>query len=115
MPRKLGKNYKKMEENKITRVFPDFENELKAIDPRLSIVVNPNRPKLANIKIDGTDVCPIPNFEIREHSDPGYTIELPNGIRPHRSKTEAIDLVKNTLKMIENPDSADAFFGRNGY
>lgn len=104
-----------MENNPITRVFPDFEQELKAIDPRLSIVENPNRPKLCNIKLDGTDVCPIPNYEIREHRDPGYTIELPNGVQPHRSKTEALDMVRHTLKMIENPDNADAFFGRNGY
>lgn len=104
-----------MEENKITRVFPDFENELREIDPRLSIVPNPNRPKIANIKLDGTDICPIPNFEIREHSDPGYTIELPNGVRPHRSKEEAIAMVKDTLERLKNPEMADAFFGRNGY
>src|ERR1035437_4641103 len=99
-------------ENKITRVFPDFENELKAIDPRLSIVVNANRPKICNIKLDGTDICPIPNYEIRENRDTGYTIEMPNGMLvPHRSKTEAIDLVKHTLKLIENPDNAAAFWG----
>lgn len=105
-----------MEENKRTRIFPDFENELKEIDSRLSIVPNPNRPKICNIKIDGTDVCPIPNYEIREHSDPGYTIEMPNGsLAKHRSKEEAIALVKHTLNVIETPDGADAFFGRNGY
>lgn len=103
-------------DNPITRVFPDFADELMKIDARLSIVPNPNRPLIANIKIDGTDVCPIPAYEIREHRDPGYTIEMPNGMLvPHRSKIEAIELVKHTLKMIENPDNADAFFGRNGY
>lgn len=103
-------------DNPITRIFPDFENELKLIDPRLSIVANPNRPKIANIKIDGTDVCPVPNYEIREHSDPGYTMEMPNGMMvKHRSKEEAIALVRHTLKVIETPDGADAFFGRNGY
>lgn len=103
-------------ENKITRVFPDFENELKAIDPRLSIITNPNRPKIANIQIDGTDVCPIPNYEIREHRDAGYAIEMPNGMLiPHRSKVEAIELVRHTLKIIETPEGSDQFFGRNGY
>lgn len=103
-------------ENKITRVFPDFENELKALDPRLSIVPNPNRPKICNIKLDGTDVCPIPNYEIREYPDPTYTIEMPNGsMAKHRSKEEALALVKHTLGLIENPENADAFFGRNGY
>ena len=104
-----------MEENKITRVIPDFENELKEIDPRLSIVLNPNRLKIANIKLDGQDICPIPAYEIREFPDPTYTIELPNGIRPHRSKTDAIAMVKNTLEMLKDPENADAFFGRNGF
>lgn len=104
-----------MEENKITRVFPDFADEIMKLDPRLSVVQNPNRPKLANIKIDGTDICAIPAYEIRDNRDVGYCMELPNGMVPHRSRTEAIELVKHTLKMIENPDNADAFFGRNGY
>lgn len=103
-------------ENKSIRVFPDFENELKEIDPRLSIVVNPNRPKICNIKLDGTDICPIPNYEIKEYPDAGYTMELPNGsMARHRSREEALALVFHTLKLIKNPENADAFFGRNGY
>jgi hypothetical protein len=98
------------------RVIPTFEDELKTIDPRLSIVINPNRPQLANIKLDGADVCPIPAYEIRDDFDPTYTIELPNGmVRPHRSRTEAIAFVNSTLERIKNPQEADVFFGRNGY
>lgn len=101
-------------ENKVTRVFPDFEEELKAIDPRITIVPNPNRPKIANIKIDGEDVCPIPRYEIRETPDPTYNMELPNGsIARHRSKEEAIALVKHTLNLLKDPKNADNFFGRN--
>lgn len=106
-------------DNPITRVFPDFLDEVMKIDPRLSIVPNPNYPKIANIKLDGTDICPIPAFEIREHADTGYTMELPNGsVVKHRSKEEAIALIMHTLKLLENPENpenADAFFGRNGY
>lgn len=103
-------------DNPITRVLPDFQDELQKIDPRITIEPNPNRPQIANIKIDGTDVCPIPRYEIRENRDAGYAIEMPNGsMAPHRSKTEAIELVKHTLKVIETPDGADQFFGRNGY
>ena len=102
-------------ENKITRVFPDFADELKAIDPRLSIRPNLNRPKIANIQLDGTDICPIPNYEIREHTDPGYTIELPNGMVPHRSKEEALIMVHTMLEKLKDPEIADQFFGRNGY
>jgi len=102
--------------NPITRVFPDFADELAKIDPRLTIVPNPNRPKIANIKLDGTDICPIPAYEIRELPDPGYTIEGPGGrMMMHRSKQEAIMLVKHTLGLIQDPNEADKFFGRNGY
>lgn len=94
----------------------DFEAELKAIDPRLMIVPNPNRSQIANIKLDGVDICPIPAFEIRDEFDPTYTIELPNGmIRPHKSRAEALALVHHTLKIIQDPATADAFFGRDGY
>lgn len=97
------------------RTFPDFADELMKMDPRISVVPNPNRPQLANIKVDGTDICPIPAYEIREYPDPTYTIELPNGSRPHRSRMEAVELVRQTLKLIEDPTEADKFFGRNGY
>ena len=104
-----------MEENKIYRT-DDFAVELMNLDPRISVIPNPNREKISNIKIDGQDVCPIPRYEIREHRDAGYTIEMPNGsLVPHKSRTEALDLVKHTLKLIENPENSDAFFGRNGY
>lgn len=98
------------------RVIPDFSDEIQKIDPRLSIVPNPNRPQIANIKLDGVDVCAIPAYEIRDEHDPSYTIELPNGSRSaHRSRKEAIDMVHHTLKLIENPENSDAFFGRNGF
>ncbi len=104
-----------MEENKVYRT-DEFAEELMKLDPRISVVPNPNRDKISNIKIDGTDVCPIPRYEIREFRDPGYSIEMPNGVLvPHKSRSEALTLVKHTLKMIENPENADAFFGRNGY
>lgn len=94
------------------KVIPDFELELKQIDPRLSIVLNANRPHIANIKLSGTDICPIPANEIKDEHDPSYRVELPNGsFAPHRSRSEAIALVKHTLGLIQNPDNASAFFG----
>lgn len=104
------------QENKITRVFPDFQDELMKIDPRLTIVPNPNRPKVANVKLDGIDVCVIPAYEIRELPDPSYTLELPNGtVAKHRSKLETLAVVQHTLNTIKTSEGADAFFGRNGY
>lgn len=96
------------------RVTPDFEEELKKIDSRLYIKLNPNRNQIANIMLDGVDVCPIPAFEIRDNPDPSYTIELPNGmIRPHKSRAEALAQVHYILDFIKTKENADIFFGRN--
>jgi len=105
-----------MQENKRYRVFPDFADEVMKIDPRLTVVQNPNRPAIANIKIDGTDICPIPSHEIRENHDPAYSLELPNGsTAPHRSRQEALIAIQATLEKIKTPEGADQFFGRNGW
>jgi peptidase E len=94
-------------------VFPEFEMELKSIDPRLTVVINPNYPQLANIKIEGRDVCPIPSAEIKDELDRNYTIQFPNGFtRPHRTRIEALSIVRDTLKMIETPEGKDIFFSK---
>jgi hypothetical protein len=98
------------------RTIPDFADELKAIDPRLTVVPNPNRPTLCNIKLDGTDITPIPNYEIKEERDMGYYLELPNGTTiPHRSRPEALIMVRNVIELIKTKEGQDQFFGRNGY
>ena len=97
-------------------VFPDFLNELKAIDPRLNIVANPNRPGLANIKLEGRDVCPIPAVEIFDKPDIGYKITLPNGWEAqHKSKEEALARVNSILELTKTTEGADQFFGRGDY
>ena len=104
-----------MEENKSIKVFPDFENELKAIDSRLSIVPNPNpdREKLANIKLDGVDICPIPKDIIYENPDVNYGIVAPNGWKMrHKSRSEALGMVMAVLEEIKNPDGYDVFFNK---
>lgn len=94
------------------KVIPDFENELKAIDPRLSVVQNPNNPLFANIKLDGVDVCPIPPEEIRDEPDPSYTVIAPNGWKmKHKSRVEALGQVHDILDKIKNPEFHDIFFG----
>jgi len=95
------------------QVFPTFEAELKAIDPRLTVVPNTNYPKLANIKLDGVDVCPIPSGEIKDEVDKGYTVEFANGIVSiHKTRPEALSRVDNILEMIKTPEGADNFFDR---
>lgn len=95
------------------KVIPDFENELKALDPRLSIIPNPNRPELANIKLEGIDICPIPKEEIMEESDASYSIQAPNGWKMrHKSRAEALAQVKSTLESIKTKEGFESFFDK---
>lgn len=99
-----------------TRTFPDFAEEIGKIDPRLTIQVNPNRPGLANIMLDGKDICPVPQFEIMDEPDPGYKFSFPNGwTGQHKSKREALAQIQHTLEIIKTQDGADQFFGRGDY
>ena len=94
----------------------DFEKELQAIDDRLSIIPNPNRPQIANIKLQGRDICPIPAQEIFDDPDPGYKITLPNGWEAqHQCRTGALARVHSTLELIKTREGEDQFFGRGEY
>lgn len=83
----------------------DLAIELQKIDPRLTIVPNPNRPGLSNVKLDGQDVCPVPSDEIKEESDPNYVYQFPNGMMArHKSRAEVLDMVATHLKVLgEDP------------
>lgn len=95
------------------KVFDEFAAELAGIDPRLTVVKNPNYPALANILLDGVNICAIPSGEIKEEVDPGYTIVFPNGfISKHRSRPEALGIVKGTLASILTPEGKDIFFSK---
>jgi len=102
--------------NKSTKVFPDFLNELKAIDERLDIITNPNLPGLSNIKFMGADICPIPSDVIYDEPNPSYTFTFANGVSyRHKSRNEALGQVKDVLRLVENEDNLDAFLGRGKY
>ena len=92
----------------------DFESELKAIDSRLTIVPNPNREQISNIKLDGIDICPIPRYEIRDETDPSYKLVADNGWEmKHKSRKEALAQVLSTIEMIKTKDGYEAFFDRD--
>jgi len=94
----------------------DFEKELKSLDERLDIIPNPRLPGISNIKLMGSDICPIPSDVIYDEPNPSYTYTFPNGSSyRHKSRNEALGLVKDTLKLIENRDNLDAFLGRGQY
>lgn len=106
------------------KVKPDFENELKAINPNIEIVPNPNRGPneenkhgISNIKLDGHDICPIPSEEIFDEADDSYGYIFPNQIKRSRFKTrpEALAMVESILNIVKTDDGKDAFMGKGDY
>lgn len=92
----------------------EFEKELKLIDSRLTVVPNPNRPGISNVKLNGKDIIPVPD-DLREEHDPTYMYHFPMGSFPHTSKKEAVARVLAVLEGIKDPEYHDAFFGLNDY
>jgi len=89
----------------------DFLIEIQKIDPRLTIQVNPNRPGLSNIMLDGKDVCPIPTDDLREEDDPRHYYTFPNGYSaPHNSVTSAKQKIHLLLEKLKDPKVAEEFY-----
>lgn len=95
----------------------DFEKELQAIDKDLTIVVNPNLPKLAGVHYMGQFIVGCPAGNIYDKRKNEYGIDLPNGAwAVHRSRLEVLDVVKATLsRMKDDPDYSDALLGKGEY
>lgn len=89
----------------------EFQKELQAIDPRLLIVANPNRPGAANLFLNGVDICPwLPAFEIQDEHSPDYVYNLRDMPIPFKTTGEVIEIVNLTLKKLTQPEYADALF-----
>ena len=106
----------------------EFEQELKVISKDLSIRPNnvpkrvldmyPDVNKLASILYCGSEVCAIPNDNIYDEPNGSYGIDLRGDGRfvKHRTRPEALQIVKDTLERIKNDkEFADQFFGRGDY
>lgn len=94
-------------------VFPTFEEELLRLDKRLSVIRNPNYPQLANILLDGINICAIPSGIIKEEADPRYTVTFSNGfVSKHRSRPEALAVVNSTLALVETKEGKDIFYSK---
>jgi len=82
----------------------DFEKILQKLDPRLTVVDNPNRPGLSNIFFEGKnyDLPVISTFDIRDDVDTTHVYEFPNGLRARFwSKAEILGRIEQFLKNIE--------------
>lgn len=85
--------------------------ELQAIDQRVMIVPNENRPGLSNIKVNGVDICPIPQFELQDEHTPDYIYTFPNDMQaPMKTYGEAKELAERFLTKIKDPKTAAEFF-----
>lgn len=106
----------------------DFEKELQEISKDLSIRPNsppprvlemyPDTGKLASITYMGSELCAIPNFEIYDEPNGSYGVDLRQDGRfiRHRTRPEALSIVKEKLELLKNnKDYADSFFGRGEY
>ena len=89
----------------------DFQKELQAIDPRLVIVPNNNRPGASNLFLNGVDIVTwIPQFEIQDEHTPDYVYKLHDQPIPFKTTGEVLELVNRTLEQLKTPEFADALF-----
>jgi hypothetical protein len=92
----------------------DFAEQIKKIDPRLTIIPNENRPGLSNIMFDGRDVCPVPSDEIKEDDDPRYYYVFPNGYSAaHNSVKSALAKIEGLFEKLKDPEKKEAFYSND--
>lgn len=89
----------------------DFEKELQAIDPRLLIVPNRNRPGASNIMLNGVDICPwVPSSELQDEHSPDYTYNLNDMRVPFKTTGEIKEIVQGVLIKLPDKAFADDLF-----
>lgn len=89
----------------------DFQKELQAIDPRIMIVPNANRPGASNVMLNGVDICPwIPSFEMQDERTPDYVYRLNDMPINFKTTAEVKEIVQMTLGKLKDPEFADALF-----
>lgn len=88
-----------------------LEEELKAIDPRLMIVPNNNRPGASNVHLNGVDICTwVNSFEIQDEHTPDYCYKLNDQPIPFKTRDEIIEVVKMVLEKAKDPKVAEELF-----
>lgn len=82
----------------------EFEQVLQAIDPRFTVVENPNNKGLSNIFFEGKnyDLPVISTNDIRDEVDQSYRYEFANGIRSRFwTKGEILGRVEDFLTKVK--------------
>lgn len=81
-----------------------FEQVIQKIDPRFTIVDNPNRPGLSNIFFEGVnyDLPVVSTKEIKPEVDFSYRYEFPNGMSARLwSQKEVTDRLEAFIKNVD--------------
>lgn len=88
--------------------------ELRAIDPRIQLVPNPNRPGLSNLKINGVDICPVPSEVMQTEHTHDYIYRFPNDMVGNlKTYDEAKSVALSILNRLKEPSFADEFFSKD--
>ena len=91
----------------------DFQKELQAIDPRIMIVPNLNRPGASNIMLNGVDICPwINSFELQDEHSSDYVYKLNDMPVPFKTTIEIKEIVLMTLNKLKDPEFSDILFDK---
>lgn len=90
----------------------EFQEKLRELDPRFSVVENPNRVGLSNIFYSGMnyDLPVISTNEIREEVDQAYGYRFPNGMQSrYWTQSEVLDRCKDFLKAFKEGKFKDLY------
>lgn len=83
----------------------ELEVKLQTLDPRLTVVPNPDRVGLSNIFFEGKnyDLPVISTNDIREEPDASHTYQFPNGTRARFwSRGEIVGRIEDFLKKVDS-------------
>lgn len=91
----------------------EFQKELQAIDPRILIVPNQNRPGASNVFLNGVDICSwINSFELQDEHSSDYVYKLNDMPIPFKTTTEIREIVLMTLNKLKEPEFSDIMFDK---
>lgn len=95
----------------------NFEQELHAIDPKLSVKPSGKVPGLAGVYWNNEYLFAIPDKNIYDEVNNGYAAFLPSGVTVrHRTRPEALFMAKKLVSDIKKGgDYGDAFMGVGKY
>ena len=85
--------------------------ELQAIDERVILAPNANRPGLSNFIINGRDLCPVPSDMLQDEHSNDYVYIFPGDrIAPMKTYAEAKGQCEAILLRLKDEAFSNDFF-----